>query len=169
MNIRDEIAELGREQDRLLFEHEQWMARREAVSTSPVRKSHVEGVLVHGTQENAQASATGMDAEPSDGEPSIAFFGDERDDLLARAVGYALSEVRHQLRREFRNQIIKLKRELVGDRREARRERALLYEEIKVLRKRLDLDEHGRVDELPRKARDHDRVVELPDWRKRHA
>ncbi|HMF28130.1 MAG TPA: hypothetical protein VKE42_05120 [Candidatus Cybelea sp.] len=69
---------------------------------------------------------------------------------LAQRDGYLETEIA-ALKRALREH----RREAAGDRAEMRRERALLYDEIKTLRKRLDLNEHGRVDELPRKARNH--------------
>jgi hypothetical protein len=53
-------------------------------------------------------------------------------------------------RRELRAEVVRLRRDLVklardagSDRLEMRRERALLYDKIKTLRKRLDLDDRG--------------------------
>jgi hypothetical protein len=137
VSIRDEIAEAGREQDRLLAEHDQWMARRNTARTAPVSKTSSPGL-----------TAPQPEPVPSSGDGSI--FDTERDKRLAKAIGIVAAELRHELG----TQILRLKKELVGDRVEMRRERALLYDEIKTLRRRIDIAEHGRVDELPRKARE---------------
>src|SRR5262249_1506251 len=47
------LAELGREQDRLLAEHAEWTARREAAGAAPVQKSDDGGGLVYKTIEDA--------------------------------------------------------------------------------------------------------------------
>jgi len=149
VSIRDEIAEAGREQDRLLAEHDHWMARRNAARAAPVSETPSPGLIT----KDYGGDATQPAPERAPG----AFFGDYRDDMLARNLGIVIAELQREWRRErreYRNAIIRLQREAAGDRAEMRRERALLYDEIKTLRKRLDLNEQGRVDELPRKARE---------------
>ena len=39
MNIRDEIARLSAEHDKLMSEDRAWLARREAAGAAPVQKS----------------------------------------------------------------------------------------------------------------------------------
>ena len=56
MSIRDEIAALGREQDALLSEHADWMARRDAVASPPMRKSDETVAVVRKRYENASAN-----------------------------------------------------------------------------------------------------------------
>jgi len=57
VSIRDEIAELGREQDILLAEHAEWMAHREAEREALMRRSDAEAVLYRTSENNAQAPA----------------------------------------------------------------------------------------------------------------
>jgi hypothetical protein len=70
---RQQIADLCREHDALMIEHADWMARREAAASPSMRKSNAEGVLYRTTEQNAQASATPQDDEPSEGEPYPSF------------------------------------------------------------------------------------------------
>jgi len=121
----------------------------EPIGAAPVQRNDGAGILYRTSEQIAEAPAGADDGPPSDAEESPGLFGDERDQELAKAIALVAIE----LRREFRNQIIRLMREHVSDRAEMRRERALLYDEIKTLRRRLDLNEHGRVDELARAAR----------------
>jgi hypothetical protein len=89
-----------------MIEQRQSEAEREAQA----RETESVGGLVYRTVDNA----TPAPAEPD----PVALFGDDRDDLLARAVGYALSEVRHKLRKEFRREISKLQKHLTALRRQ---------------------------------------------------
>jgi hypothetical protein len=57
MVSRDEIAHLCAEHDRLMREHDQWMARREAAGAAPVQKSDEPGI-------NSLQPAPEPDAEP---------------------------------------------------------------------------------------------------------
>jgi hypothetical protein len=172
------LAELGREQDRVLFEHEQWTARREAEREASVRKSEPEAPSVGPTIENAPAPANGSGGEPSEDEayPPLQQLLKSMSEFTSEYVSQRLAEYDLRVRGEstdriaalqievdqllgrlsaLRRDFVKLARGAASDRVEMRRERALLYDEIKMLRKRLDLNER-------------DNVVDLPDWRKRH-
>jgi len=148
-DLRTEIARVSAEHDKLLAEDHAWMASRERQASPPVSETPPQGLIT----KDYGGDATQPASERAPG----AFFGDYRDDMLARNLGIVIAELQREWRRErreYRNAIIRLQREAAGDRAEMRRERALLYDEIKTLRKRLDLNEQGRVDELPRKARE---------------
>src|SRR5262245_11936758 len=84
------IDELGREQDRMMLEHERWTAAREAEREALMQKSEPEGILYREHENNEQAAAT----ESS----GLGLFGDDRDHLLARALGFAISQLRQERR-----------------------------------------------------------------------
>jgi len=88
MSIRDEIARLSAEHDRLMAEHDEWMVRREAAREALMRKSEPEGILYRATEENAPAPATPPEAD------ALGLFGDERDELLASAMGHVIAHER---------------------------------------------------------------------------
>jgi hypothetical protein len=67
------LAELGREQDRLLAEHAEWTAKREAAGEAPVRKSDDDLGLVYRTQEDGLHDAPQPEPQPSDDEPSLGY------------------------------------------------------------------------------------------------
>src|SRR5262249_20877591 len=73
MSIRDEIAHLCREHDRLMAEHDEWMARREAAGSSPMRESEPVLELVFKTIEDATPPAPQPEPQPSSDEPSLAY------------------------------------------------------------------------------------------------
>jgi len=185
--LRNEIAEAGREQDRLLAEHDQWMARRNAARAAPVSEPPSPGLITKDYGGNVLATAPQPRAAASEGDWSqweawmaghLAIMRAEIHDKVARSMGTLIVELERQWREDIeqaersddeiaklqieldrlRGQINRLKREAAGDRAEMRRERALLYDEIKLLRRRCDLAEHGQIDELPRKARNHDKA-----------
>jgi hypothetical protein len=90
---RRHIAELAREQDRLLHEHHQWTAQRATEREAQARESEPEGIPDRTHEENAPAVA----AEPS----SLGLFGDERDERdgsLASILAYLISELRAERR-----------------------------------------------------------------------
>jgi len=60
VNIRDEIARLSAEHDKLMSEHRAWLARREAAGAAPVQKSDDLGLVYkdHDNSEPAAASET---------------------------------------------------------------------------------------------------------------
>src|SRR5262249_28112780 len=65
---RDEIRQLCAEHDRLMAEHHEWMARREATAASPVQRSNAEGVLYRMGPENALAPRPQRVPVPLEGE-----------------------------------------------------------------------------------------------------
>jgi hypothetical protein len=128
-------------------------------------------------------------AEPDGGASDEMFdiFGDWRDGRLRDAIGEVISHERARTRKEItaalaarsatlgnlqiahdrllgrcidlRRDLAEVRRQIIGDRREWRAERKLLQEQIATLRKRLDATD----------TVERDSVVDLPDWRKRHA
>jgi len=68
VNIRDEIGQLSAEHDRMMVEHEQWMARREAAGAAPVQKYNDSAVLYREHDGNASEPTPQRDAAPSEGE-----------------------------------------------------------------------------------------------------
>jgi hypothetical protein len=110
--FRHHLDELYREDDRLRADHERWMARREADASPPVSKTGemaMESTLyrVH-EPERAPVASPRSSSEPdwSGWENWLRGHLDiERKELLdtlAQAMGYAISEVRHQLRTEMK-------------------------------------------------------------------
>jgi hypothetical protein len=87
--MRDEIAHLCAEHDRLMCEHDQWMARREAAGAAPVQNSNEPVVLYREHDGNALAPNPEPDAEPSDDDPSF----EEAVDKFAAAVERRLFEL----------------------------------------------------------------------------
>jgi len=57
--------------DRMMAEHHEWMARREA-AVSPVRKSDGDGLVYRTNANGAQAHAPAQDGAPSDTQPAPA-------------------------------------------------------------------------------------------------
>jgi hypothetical protein len=107
VSIRDEIAELGREQDRLLTEHHQWMARREAASGAPVQKSDEPGILYRVTDNNSLQLAPQPDAEASDAD------GADWQDIVARANGEIIAHERRRERAEREAAIAPLQERII--------------------------------------------------------
>jgi hypothetical protein len=68
---RDEIRALCIAHDRMMVEHHEWMARREAAA-SPVRKSNGDGLVYRTNANGAQAHAPAQDGAPSDTQPAPA-------------------------------------------------------------------------------------------------
>ena len=77
-------------------------------------------------------------APPADAMP----FDEVQRDVLAHLV--------NRIRDDWRNEIIRLKKEFASYRREWRFERRILNDQIALLRKQIDLDERGTVVNLPR-------------------
>ena len=98
--------------------------------------------LVYRMQENAPVA----DAEPV--VEHEGFFGDARDEALVDVLGRLVADLQRQWRRET----AKLHRQFASYRREWRFERTLLQDEIRLLRKRLDINDQygGTVIDLPR-------------------
>src|SRR5262249_44786843 len=71
MSIRDEIAHLCREHDRLMAEHDEWMARREGAGSSPRQESEPVLDLVFKTIEDATPPAPQPEPQPSSDEPTL--------------------------------------------------------------------------------------------------
>jgi len=135
--LRDEIERASSEHDRLLAEDHAWLA-------DLAQKSNGRGIVDGTGENNAPAPAP----VPAPG----AFFGDHRDDLLARNLGIIVAEVSQELRREWKRDIDrclthvgKIARGAASDRREFRWLVSLLQDEIKTIRKRLDLDGDSNV------------------------
>jgi len=105
---RRELRDLMQAHDQMMTEHQEWMAAREAAATSPVQKSDGDGLVYRTMNGNAPAPAPQTGAEPS--EEGLNLFGDERDQILAHAVGYAIAE----LRAEFERKTNKLRREMTA-------------------------------------------------------
>jgi hypothetical protein len=161
VSIGDEIAELGREQDRMMHEHADWMARREASLALSVQKSGSEDILYRDAPENAPAPASMADAEPfidddrSEADLPVVVFGegDPRDEILTDL----LADLIVGLRREHRRSMVGLHRQFASWRKEQRHMRMILEDEIKVLRKRIDLTDRNDRDD-----RGSDNVIDLP-------
>ena len=93
VTTRDDIAHLCAEHDRLMCEHDEWMARREAAGAAPVQKSDESAVLYREHHDNAPAPAPQPDAEPSDGDVELA----HAFDVFAQAVENRLAELDSEL------------------------------------------------------------------------
>jgi hypothetical protein len=91
MDIRAEIARVSAEHDKLMREDAQWLAHREAERKALMRKFDDETVLYR-TTENALAHAPTAAPTPSDAAHGL--FGDERDAMLANAMGQVIAHER---------------------------------------------------------------------------
>jgi hypothetical protein len=151
------LAEIFREDDRWRAEHEDWLARREAEREALARKSGEDGLVYRTTENNAQVAAP---VAVSDVSNADGLFGDERDDMLARALGVIIAEMRAE--REA---------ERSAEQGERNAELAKLQTEIDELRGKINalLTLMGNaVSKRLARARD-DSVIDLPNWRRRHA
>ena len=137
MNIRDEIARVCAEHDRLMAE------------AAEEQKSQAEDTVVFKTHENAQVT------EPS----SEGSFGDWRDEVLSEAIGELVAHERQREREERGEAIAPLKREIA----ERVTENARLREEVAELRGQVSalLAMFGGG-----KAKGADIIDLIPNWRK---
>ena len=133
-----------------MVENHEWLARREAAAASPVRKSNPEGILYRTTKQNVSTSAP-QPGGTADSQPSGALFGDWRDQALSEAMGHVLVVTRRELRAERDKELAK---------RDARISK--LEAQIEILVALLGKSANF----ADSKAAD---IVDLPDWRKRHA
>jgi hypothetical protein len=106
MNIRETIAALGREQDRLLADDTEWLAHRDAEAALRARGITPGSVLRRDAPISAQAPSPVAVPVPSNGDGAL--FGDARDEMLARALGEIIAETR----KEWQVEISKLKAEM---------------------------------------------------------
>jgi hypothetical protein len=163
------LGELGREQDRLLREHREWTTQREAEREVLMQKSEPEGILYRTHEENEPAPA----AESS----GLGLFGDWRDESLAEAIGFVISELRH----EWRQKIAALQKQwqedldsrdgklmhalarfgFAGER--AEQEAYELIGRVTRLEQQIRELSEARRKDLAREAE----IIELPDWRSR--
>jgi len=114
MSIRDEIRELCIAHDRFMAEQANEPIRRPPVSETELPR------IIYRDYDGAAFQPT---PEPTPEPTPDALFGDWRDDALARGIGFALSEVRHQLRTEREAALVTRDRkiaELEGELREIR-------------------------------------------------
>ena len=85
---REYLGELYREQDQLMLEHREWLAEREAVGGSPMRKSQPDHGLLYRSIDDALVPAPEPEPAASDSEyPPL--------DTLLRSLGEAMSEYVH--------------------------------------------------------------------------
>jgi hypothetical protein len=164
------LDELGREQDRMMAQHDQWTRDREAKGEAQARESDEDDLDEHrAREESAQAPA----AEPS----GLGFFGDERDDMLARAIGYVISELRHErraaiaaLQKQWQEDLDSRDGKLMhalarfgfaGER--AEQEAYELIGRVTRLEQQIRELSEARRKDLAREAE----IIELPDWRSR--
>lgn len=161
-HTRRTLAELFAADDKWRAEHEDWLARRNAESIPPpVRENDGGAVLYRTTDQNAQASPQTAAPTPSSADDGGGLFGDWRDDMLARALGTIIAEMRAE--REA---------ERSAEQGERNAELAKLQTEIDELRGKINailtLMGAASATKMLTRARD-DGVIDLPDWRKRHA
>src|SRR5262245_22744438 len=159
--IRNNIVELGREQDRLRFEHRQWTAQRETIGAPLMRNSEPDDILYRTKEQNVPAG----DAMASDEQSN-----DDNADLLSEALLDAGGRVIADLRREWQREleVVQAKsREIIATL-ERDRERDPLKAEVARLRVQLDtllaVMLGKSVNVMEPKSGD---VIDLPDWRKR--
>jgi len=169
------LDQLGDEQDRLFIEHERWEASREAAGSLPMQKSDAEAVIDRTDDENATAAAP----QPAPAPDKPWLFGDERDEILTRAIGYALGDVRHECRTRLdvlEKEIVALKKNMRVLRREFE---ADLTNGVEVychsLERKIALLENENIEikgvlgsALRRLGQADDaNIIDLPDWRTR--
>jgi hypothetical protein len=106
--LRRELAELFREDDRLRAEHDDWQAQREAQAQALVRKSEPEDVLYRVCDNIAPAPATYREPEP---------FNEEQADALAHLINLLREEWRTERATENaeRNEKLSALREQVAE------------------------------------------------------
>ena len=138
--MREEIRALCAAHDRLMAEHHEWMAQRDMAAASPVQKSGDPGILYRTTEQNVLAAAHTHDTAASDAEPYPAFA-----DLRAGICRFVV---------EFCNRKL------------AERDRKIERLEAQVEMLVALLGKSKTVSASESKAAD---IVDLPDWRKRHA
>jgi len=101
----------------LIGEHDE-----NAMGSSYTRKKDAAATLIYRRHENSPAHALRDTGEPSS-ENELGLFGDERDAMLSRAIGYVISHERHARRQELEKALISRDRkigELEGELREIR-------------------------------------------------
>jgi hypothetical protein len=123
-----------------MAEHYEWMAQRDMAAASPVRKSEPAAGLVFKTTQNVQAHTSAQNGAPSDGEAYPPFA-----DLRAGICQFVV---------EFCNRKL------------AERDRKIERLEAQVKMLVALLGKSKTVSASESKAAD---IVDLPDWRKRHA
>jgi hypothetical protein len=132
-------ADPAKMQDRLMAEH------RERVGAAYMRKSEPDGLMYRDSPENQPAPVTPADSAP---------FTEEQTDVALPFTELqldCLNAVVKDLRAEWRNEIIRLKKEFASYRREWRFERRILNDQIAVLRKKINLDDaRATIVDLPR-------------------
>jgi hypothetical protein len=97
---RRELRDLMQAHDRMMTEHQEWMARREAAASPPARENGPQGILYRATENNAQPPVAAMDATPSDDDVAQLFDDPELNRNFTHAMGYVISELRHEWRTE---------------------------------------------------------------------
>jgi hypothetical protein len=135
----------------LVAEHRETGAAQDLHFTEPLwspraRSEASEGVLYRAIDGAAPAPAVNGGAEPSDADQLITA------DAFVRGVGGVIIE----LRQEWRREMARLHRQFASWRKEKRHERMALEDEIKALRKRLDLADGTVVKAAPRGRRRKD-------------
>jgi hypothetical protein len=108
MDIRQEIARLSEEHDKLLADDTAWLDRRNVAAALLARNSGPDGLLHRDGPNNAQAGSPAAVEAPSNGDGGGALFGDARDEMLARSLGVIVAT----LRKESEAEIAKLKAEM---------------------------------------------------------
>lgn len=183
VSIKDEIAELGREQDKLLSEDTDWLARREAARAALVRKSDAEGVQYREAPETASASPAATDMAPSDGEPDP--YSKAIIEFVVAWVDEKLASEGREWRKQvgiLKNQLKTVQQDAEADRTEGvqifcagieRRFAALEADErtVEYAKLQVEIDElRGRINDMflliTKSAKSAD-IIDLPDWRKR--
>jgi hypothetical protein len=115
------IAELCRQHDALMAEHEAWMAAREAPPASSARKSDAAGIAYRDGPENAPAAAATGEPQVSEADWSqweawlAGHLANERKELLdiiARATSEFIAVQRREIRKERDIELIELRREV---------------------------------------------------------
>jgi hypothetical protein len=139
--MRDEIRQLCAAHDRLMAEHDEWMAQREVAAASPVQKSDLGGLLYRTNGNGAQATARAQDSAPSDGE-AYPPFADLRAGICQFVVEWTARKLKERDERTTR-----------------------LEAKLDAM---LAIIGSDKAKSVGQKSSD-DSVIDLPDWRKRHA
>jgi hypothetical protein len=149
--LREQIRAACEQHDRMMAEHAQWQAEREALASPPVRENEPDGILYRTHGDNATLPISEPDA--------VALFGDERDEILCEGIGQALAHERARARAER----VELDRQIATLEGEIRELRGMLGATLALL----GAPKERFATALVNPEADADKIIDLPDWRAR--
>jgi len=180
-----EFAELFREDDRQRAANAAFLAERKAAKEAQARKSGEDGLVDRGNEQTAQdGSPASLPAASSDDDGGI-LGSVEHVERLSRALGRIMADLKAEMRDEWRRDIAALHRRTVACRRDIDKLREQIDSDTQngievycnAFDRRLALLEAENIElkgmlgsALQRLgAKSADGVIDLPNWRRRHA